>query len=148
MTEVTITAEMIEYPWPTRDQDYYLVTLANGERYKIEFKHDIDSTPDDADCYSERDKQLWLSDNWYYVGVIVTPLDVPERVQFELSDSLWGLEFDFPLNPPQVINGRTFRYTDADYQIMHYPVPDMIGQVQFKVKEWDKEQAVQNYIYG
>ena len=36
----------------------------------------------------------------------MTPLGVPENKQFELSDSLWGVEFCFPLDPPQKIDGQ------------------------------------------
>jgi hypothetical protein len=80
--------------------------------------------------------------------VIVTPLHVPESVQFELSDSLWGLEFDFTMTNPVEYNGKTFRDTGEDYTLMVYPVPDMITEVQRGVARWKARTAIESYLYS
>lgn len=124
----------IDYDMFTDDE---FVVTANGKSYKVEFELDLDANPNDADCYNPEDITAWQRDEWYYVGVTVTPLDVPEAIQFGLSDALWGLEFDFPLTPAQEINGRTYRDTGSDYQIMVYPVPGMIDEVAARVAAWE-----------
>ncbi|HZZ17168.1 MAG TPA: hypothetical protein VFE08_14535 [Candidatus Sulfotelmatobacter sp.] len=118
--------EIIEYPM--HDGDPFIVE-ANGNRYTVEFHEDYDATPLDADCYDESDIQAWRDDQWRYIGVTVTSEEFTD-----VSDDLWGLEFNYPLDPPQVINGRTFRYTDADYQTLHYPVPGMIAGIEKTVE--------------
>lgn len=148
MTDVTITDDMIEYaPHSVSYDDYHVVTISDHESYKIEMPFDQDATINDleGESYSDGDKEAWSNDQWYYVGVIVTPLHVPEHKGWDLSDSLWGLEFGFPLNPPQVIGNRTHHYTDATYLICHYPVPDMIAEVRSKVAEWEAEEAYKSY---
>lgn len=52
-------------------------------------KIDGDSTPKDADCYSDADVAAWYADRWMYVGLVV-------RVEWNgvaiAKDSLWGIE--------------------------------------------------------
>ena len=129
---MNITRDMIDWT----DDEKPVVTV-NGKRYQVELPYDTDSEPFDADCYSPEDQQAWRDNAWHYVGVIVTPLDVPEDKQFELSDSLWGLEFNFPLDPPQEHGGHTYNSTNASYQITVYPVPDIIDEVTTKVEAWE-----------
>lgn len=137
MTETTtfttvITTDMIDL---ADGPNAYTVTIGD-ENYRVEFEFDESSSPDESECYSEEDIQLWRDDHWYYVGVIVTPLDVPERHQFELSDSLWGLELDFPMSTPTIVNGKRYTHTTEEYLIVLYPVPDMIEEVAAKVRKW------------
>ena len=47
-----ITRDMINYDTP---DDRYVVTTADGKRYRIEFENDYDSTPLDEECYDESD---------------------------------------------------------------------------------------------
>lgn len=141
---MNITPDMIDY-------DYYsdkATVTVDGKSYKIEFGPDYDNDVEDTDCYNEEDIAAWRNDEWNFIAVSVTPLDVPERVQFELSDSLCGLEYNFPLATKQVHNGRPYNSTNTDYQIMVYPVPDMIDEVASKVKLWEVDQAIQSYVYG
>lgn len=137
-----ITRDMLDY-----EGDAVIVTV-DGKRYRVTTENDYDSSPVEFDCYSKEDIQHWFDDNWHYVGVIVTPLDVPEDRQFEYSNSLWGVEFGFHLDPPQTIDGHTYRYTDMDYMCMVHPVPDMIDEVISNVKEYDTEMAIRNYVYS
>lgn len=137
-----ITPDMIDY-----DGDAVIVT-ADGKRYRVTLEDDLDASPTDAECYSEEDIDSWHNDGWRYVGVIVTPLDVPESKQFELSDSLWGVEYYFRLDPPQTIDGHVYRYTDMDYICMVHPVPEMIEQVTFHVKGWNLECAWHNHCFS
>lgn len=132
-TPVILKSE-IEY----NDDDSWTVTFM-GKRYKVEMPYDHDSKVDDADCYSEEDIEAWRNDEWWFVGIIVTPLDVPESVQFDLSDDLWGLEFDFPIH-----ESPTGARTDANYQITQYPVPDMLMEVDSKVKAWELRVAIES----
>jgi hypothetical protein len=141
---MNITLDMIDYGYAG---DETVTVTVDGKRYSVHLENDLDSTPYDAD-YLDADIESWRNDVWHYVGVIVTPLDVPEGKQFELSDSLWGVEFHLPLHRPQQINGRTYRYTGMDYMIMVHPVPEMIDGVISQVKEYMTEIAIQNHIYG
>lgn len=47
--------------------------LPDREGYQLRayLEPDIDSTPDDADCYSDADKVAWWRDMWSYVTVVV-----------------------------------------------------------------------------
>lgn len=121
----------IEY----NDDDSWTVTFMD-KRYKVEMPYDDDATVDGADCYSKDDIRKWRNDEWWFVGIIVTPLDVPENVQFELSDSLWGLEDNFEMEGSA--------RTDATYHITHYPVPDMLIEVDSKVKAWELHIAIES----
>src|SRR5882757_1083049 len=118
-----ITPDMINY-----DGEAAIVTV-DGKRYRVTLEYDQDASPTDYECYDDDDLERWRNDEWHYVGVIVTPLDVPESKQFELSDSLWGVEYDFRLDPTQTIDGQDYHYTDMDYMCMVHPVPEMIEQV-------------------
>lgn len=137
-----ITQDMLTY-----DEEAVIVTV-DGREYRVTLEDDLDSSIDDADCYSEEDIAAWRNDVWNYVGVIVTPLSVPESKQFELSDSLWGVEFDFPLQEKQTIDGVRYFDTGMDYMVMVHPVPDMIDGVIANVKAYELETAVQTFIYG
>lgn len=139
-----ITRDMMDY------DDQAVIVTVDGKRYQVTTENDYDSSPTDlgGESYSEEDLIGWRGDLWYYVGVIVTPLDVPEDRQFEYSNSLWGVEFDFHLDPPQTIDGHTYRYTDMDYMCMVHPVPDMIYEVIANVREYETEMAIRNYIFS
>ena len=137
-----ITRDMFDY-----DDEAVIVTV-NERRYRVTTEFDYDSSPDDADCYSDDDKEAWRNDVWHYVGVIVTPLDVPASARNQLDDSLWGVEYDFPLDPPQWIDGILYRYTDRDYTVMVHPVPEMIEEVIRNEQAYLTELAIQSYIYS
>jgi len=142
----TITRAMIDYDGRADVFGRYTIeavtiTTEDGKRYRVTLESDLDSSPFEADCYSDTDIDAWREDRWSYVGAIVTPLDVPESVQFELSDSLWGLEFDFPLDEPQTHDGCTFYNINAEYRFLVYPVPDMIDEVKHGVERWTAERA-------
>lgn len=141
---MNIYRNMLDY----EGDEAVIITADDGKRYRVTLENDLDSSPTEFECYDEDDLDSWRCDGWHYVGVIVTPLDVPESKQFELSDSLWGVEFDFPLNPPQTIDGHTYRYTDMDYACMVHPVPDIIETVIANVKEYDTQIAIQNYCFS
>ncbi len=128
--DISVTQDMISYE---RDGSY-LITV-NSRRYRVEIVPDIDSTPYDADCYSEADVAAWRDDKWSYAGVIVMPLDVPGDVQFELSDSLWGVEVSsggYTWN-----RGNEFEsvITD-DHLLASHPVPGMLTELDSRVSEY------------
>lgn len=51
---------------------------------------DTDASPTDYDCYSRAAIKAWRSDQWSYVGLVVTV----SRCGVELaSASLWGMEY-------------------------------------------------------
>ena len=56
--------------------------------------YDTDSKPTDSDCYDTEDIERWRSDEWFYVGVVLSV----SRNGVELSDhaaSLWGIDCNF-----------------------------------------------------
>ena len=61
----------------------------DGIKYKVQVMSDRDSSPDDADCYSDGDKQAWRDYRWTYVGIVVTVADVGD----ESRADLWGIEW-------------------------------------------------------
>lgn len=62
----------------------------DGFEITARIEHDAHSTPDDADCYSERVKAAHRRDEWQYIGVV---LSVSLRgVVLHDSTSLWGIE--------------------------------------------------------
>lgn len=52
--------------------------------------HDLDSNPNDFECYSEDDIARWKNDEWFYVGIVLSCKynDIP----LECNESLWGIE--------------------------------------------------------
>jgi hypothetical protein len=146
----TITEDMIEHTdlHTSKSAIDALIVNYDSKRYLVEIVPDEIASIDDADCYSTDDEEAFLNDVWMFAGVIVTPLDVPVSRQFELSDSLWGLEYNFLLDPPQEIQGRIFTRTNTNYLVMHYPVPDMLSEVIRDVKRYDTETAIKAFIYG
>lgn len=135
-----ITPDMIDY-----DDEAAIVT-ADGKRYRVTLENDLDTSPTDFENYDEDDIERWHNDEWYYMGVIVTPLDVPEFKQFELSDSLWGVEYYLRLDPPQTIDGHVYRYTNMDYMCMVHPVPEMIDVVISHVDTYQAAAAYESYV--
>jgi hypothetical protein len=66
--------------------------LGKHEEFDLEatLSPDYDSTPYDADCYDSETIAGWKSDQWSYVGAVVTA----SREGVELGEaSLWGLEY-------------------------------------------------------
>ena len=56
--------------------------------------YDTDTKPTDFDCYDTADIERWRSDEWFYVGVVLSV----SRNGVELSDhaaSLWGIDCNF-----------------------------------------------------
>lgn len=120
-----------------------------GLSYKIAVVPDLDSSPDDADCYTATQKAAWARDEWSYVGVIVTPV-VNGTELLDFDDSLWGLEYgDFTMtDEDDNVTGRTWLTLDAfttetvhemadgtEKRFPAYPVPDMISEVQHKLRD-------------
>ena len=62
------------------------VSNAQGN-WHVRLVADIDSTPFDADCYSDGDIAAWRADEWRYVGIIVTD------VQSDTGASMGGVEY-------------------------------------------------------
>lgn len=138
----TITKDMISYEGYEGDGP---VVTVDGARYRVDLEPDTDATPDDADCYDDDAIQAWRDDLWRYVGVIVTPLDVPEDKQFELSDSLWGVDYgSYVWNKGTVHEGPS----DDTYICTVHPVPDMIEEVAGKVADWRASEAYKSYALG
>ncbi len=127
---------MSETPVITRDMIDYeadgsvTVTTANGTRYRVELLPDLDITPFDSDCYDDEDIEAWREDRWEYVSVVVTPLGTLEVDQFELSDSLSGVEFG-----SHVWNRGTEHEGAITVEriVTQYPVPDMIGELERRI---------------
>jgi len=56
--------------------------------------YDTDAKPTDYDCYDTADIERWRSDEWFYVGVVLSV----SRNGVKLSDhaaSLWGVDCNF-----------------------------------------------------
>lgn len=67
---------------------------AEGFDIVARLEYDIDSNPEDVECYSPEDVQRWKNDEWFYVGVVLSV----SRNGVELSDhaaSLWGIDCNF-----------------------------------------------------
>ena len=58
---------------------------------RVEF--DDATKPREVDCYSEEDIEKWESDEWFYVGIVVSA-EYKERLLDDTAASLWGLECD------------------------------------------------------
>lgn len=142
---MNITPEMID--WHHHGYGSVVVVTVDGERYSVEIEDDYDCNPrEHGDCYTDEDIDAWERGAWRYVGVIVTPLSVPDGVQYGLSESLSGVEFDFPIhNAPDVVNGRRFMRSNEDYTLMVHPVPDMISEVQRAVARYRRDLAWESY---
>ena len=62
-----------------------------GYVIRATIKLDGDTSPDEFECYSKEEKARWLSDEWFYCGVV---LSISYNM-VELNDhaaSLWGVE--------------------------------------------------------
>lgn len=62
-----------------------------GMKWNVNVYHDEDGTPYDADCYSREDIAAWKRGEWEYVGIEVTPVDMPAGV--DVGASLWAIEW-------------------------------------------------------
>lgn len=141
---MNITPDMID--WHYHDNGPVAVVTVDGERYSVEIEDDYDCNPrEHGDCYTDEDIDAWKHDVWRYVGVTVTPLDVPDGVGYQLAESLWGVDFDFPLAKPVKHAGRVFTRTDEDYLIMVDTVPEMISEVQRAVARYHRDLAWESY---
>ena len=68
---------------------------AEGFDFAAFLEADTDTSVDDFDCYSEKTKNAWRNDEWFFVGVVLTV----SRNGVVLSDytaSLWGIDCNFP----------------------------------------------------
>ena len=82
-------------------------------------EYDHGSTPYDADCYSEEDIDAWKTDEWCYVGLLVTAsIDGIELG----TDSIWGNEYGFFIDHSKTDGSTIFisPYDDGGY------LPDLI----------------------
>lgn len=142
---MNITPDMIDWPIHRNRAEIAVVTV-DGERYRVAIENDYDGDPrEHGDCYTDEDIDAWERDVWRYVGVTVTPLDVPDGAGYQLAASLWGVEFDFPLSKPVEHAGRVFTRTDEDYLIMVDTVPEMISEVQDAVARYRRDLAWESY---
>ena len=67
---------------------------AEGFDIVARLEYNTDSNPEDVECYSPEDVERWRSDEWFYVGVVLSV----SRNGVELSDhaaSLWGVDCNF-----------------------------------------------------
>lgn len=58
-------------------------------------EHDTDSRPEDSECYTKRQIQMWCNDEWFFCGVVLSV----SRNGVQLADhaaSLWGIACNFP----------------------------------------------------
>lgn len=65
-----------------------------GFDFVARLEYDADTKPTDFECYDPKDVQRWKSDEWFYVGVVLSVY----RNGVELSDhaaSLWGIDCNF-----------------------------------------------------
>ena len=122
-----------------------------GLSYRIDIDPDYDSTPDDADCYTDSQKAAWSDGEWRYVGYTVTPVIDGDPIG-SASDSLSGVEYGWflltdeddnvigrvdldglePNRPDQALPGYAPE-PDATFPGLSYPVPDMIREVRARL---------------
>lgn len=64
----------------------------NGLTFRVEIEYDPYTDFAEPDEEPERHR-AWLKDEWYYVGVVVTLLDI-EGNETDAAQSLWAIESD------------------------------------------------------
>lgn len=109
----------------------------DGIKYNVRLVSDLDGSIDDADCYTDEDKQAWRDGRWSFVGVIVSA-DIDGIDPAYVSASLW--EVYYGTSPSWVIaDVRPTGTVDLDELINVYPVPGMVSEVRSQlVKLRDK----------
>lgn len=61
--------------------------------FKATIEHDLDSSPNDCDCYSESDIARWKNDEWFYCGIVLSC--EYNGVALECNESLWRIDTNF-----------------------------------------------------
>jgi hypothetical protein len=102
----------------------------DGITYRVMVTPDYDSSPDDADCYSDSDKEAFKRGDWQYVGVIVRPVIAGQEFD-AAEDSLWAVEYGhMPAEAEEYQGGMHPETTIRLDEIVNtHPVPDMISEV-------------------
>ena len=44
----------------------------NGFLITASLHYDLDASPDDYDCYNDDTKKQWMSDEWFFGGIILS----------------------------------------------------------------------------
>ena len=69
----------------------FTTCTVDGTEYTARIKFDLETTPDDFECYSPDQVTRWKCDEWWFVGIAIEA----KRGGVLLSDhlaSLWGVE--------------------------------------------------------
>lgn len=72
----------------------YITWQKDGFTFTATIHDDLDTTPDGADCYSEKKIQAWKNQDWFFCGIVISV----EKEGVKLSDNaanLWGLECNY-----------------------------------------------------
>lgn len=72
----------------------YITWQKDGFTFTATIHDDLDTTPDGADCYSEKKIQAWKDHDWFFCGIVISA----EKEGVKLSDhaaSLWGIECNY-----------------------------------------------------
>ncbi|PVA17108.1 hypothetical protein DDJ46_17820 [Mycobacteroides abscessus] len=93
--------------------------IIDGFNVVVYLVPDVDSTPYDADCYSDDDIAAWKRDDWGYVGTIVKA----SREGIVLGESsLWASEYG-------VFDGKSISPLDGEgHQFINGYGPDLISE--------------------
>ena len=95
-----------------------------GVRFDVQKMVDHDSTVGDSECYSPVQISAWKSDEWHYVGLVITV----EGADDSTGASLWGIEDGrFPVDAGSEEDGYSapvWTWLDAFNQ-----VPEMSGEM-------------------
>jgi hypothetical protein len=91
-------------------------SLPDGWEVNAYIELDRDTTPDDADVYTEEDHVAWRAGTWWFVGVRVIVTDHTGREWGEAS--LWGVE-------DGTLAGKELNPLTNDDNC---PVPDLIAE--------------------
>jgi len=110
-----------------------------GLSYKIDVAEDYTASPDDYDSYTPAQKKAWEDGEWFYVGLIVTPVIAGIELD-DFTDSLWGIEWGHLTLTDDAGEVTGHLNIGLDLEISGSPLygphlPDMIAEVQANLTE-------------
>lgn len=73
----------------------FITWQAEGFDITARLEADIDTRPENSECYSKKQIEAWKNDDWFFVGVVLSV----SKNGVDLGDhavSLWGIDCNFP----------------------------------------------------
>jgi hypothetical protein len=106
------------------------ITIADkdvsGLTYKVSIVNDYDLTSPEGDGFTEKQVKAFSDDQWYYVGVMITPLINGDPIEMA-NQSLWGVEYGHYPATDEDDNLIEWLWLDVD-TIRESVVPDLIDE--------------------